>query len=147
MKNKTLQLIIVLAFPLLSFSQVAPPSAADATRFTPGVADKEAKFPGGAEGWRRYVEANLKSQLASKYIKLKKEQQEATQTARVQFIVDKSGNISNVEVVNATEVHPKLAAEAVRVIKEGPKWQPAVQNGKNVLYQAVQYITFLVTRE
>src|SRR5687767_3060711 len=113
MKNKTLHLIAVLLFPLLSFSQVvAPPSAEDMKAVNFGAVEKEARFPGGANGWRRYLEANLNSRLATKYIKLKKEQQEATETARVQFIVDKDGNITNAQVVNPNEIHPKLAAEA-----------------------------------
>jgi len=38
-------------------------------------------------------------------------------------------------------------AEAVRVIKKGPKWQPAIQNGRNVIYRQKQNITFEVTEQ
>ena len=108
--------------------------------------DKEAKFPGGMQGWKTYLETNLNANLA-KHIKLKRKQKFAQQTVKVQFLVDKDGNVSNVKAVNNAEVHPKLAAEAERVIKEGPKWEPAEQNGRRVLYQCIQYITWQVEEE
>ncbi|MEY3507070.1 MAG: hypothetical protein RIR44_302, partial [Bacteroidota bacterium] len=37
--------------------------------------------------------------------------------------------------------------EAVRVIKKGPSWKPAVQNGRNVIYRHRQSITFMVSEE
>jgi protein TonB len=106
----------------------------------------EAKFPGGTSAWRKYLEQNLNASVGSRYIKLKRGEQSARQTATVSFLVDKEGNISEVEVVNPNEVHPKVAAEAMRVIKNGPKWTPAVQDGKNVIYRQKQNITFEVTR-
>ena len=39
------------------------------------------------------------------------------------------------------------AEEAVRVIKKGPKWKPALQNGRNVTYQAMQGVTFNIQGE
>jgi protein TonB len=37
--------------------------------------------------------------------------------------------------------------EAIRVIKRGPNWKPAVQNGRNVIYRHKQGITFVVQDE
>jgi periplasmic protein TonB len=39
------------------------------------------------------------------------------------------------------------AGEAVRVIKKGPAWTPAVQNGRNVIYRQKQSITFQVSEQ
>ncbi len=50
------------------------------------------------------------------------------------FIIDKTGKVSNVRVVEG--VYPALDKEAVRVIKMMPKWKPAQIKGKNV---AVNY--------
>ncbi|TDH25547.1 hypothetical protein EXU57_12635 [Segetibacter sp. 3557_3] len=108
--------------------------------------DKEARFPGGATGWQKYLEHNLRASLASKYIRVKRKEAGAQQTAVVQFLVNTDGSISNVKTVNVGAIHPKLAAEAERVIKAGPKWIPAEQNGKKVLYQAIQNIIFQVGR-
>lgn len=106
----------------------------------------EARFPGGTSAWSKYLEQNLNTSVASKYIKLKRGEQSARRTATVEFLVDKEGNISEVRVVNPDEVHPKIAAEAMRVIKNGPKWIPAIQDGRNVIYRQKQNITFEVTR-
>lgn len=109
--------------------------------------EKEAMFPGGSEGWKRYLEANLNAGLGNKYIRLKKNEIMAQQTIKLQFIVNKDGKVSNVMALHNPDNHPKLAAEAVRVIKEGPNWLPAEQNNRKVTYQAIQYITFQVEKE
>ena len=46
------------------------------------------------------------------------------------FIVEKDGSITDIEVVRS--VHPDLDAEAVRVIKAMPAWNPGTQRGKPV---------------
>ncbi len=104
--------------------------------------EKEAKFPGGMEAWKRYLERNLNANAA---------QEDGAPTGsyqvKVQFIVDKEGNISNVQAIETPKACPSCAAEAVKIIKKGPKWEPAVQNGRNVIYQAIQYVTFQVAEE
>jgi protein TonB len=144
MKKKIITLTtILLLFTVVSHAQIAT-TKKDTAVFT--MTEKEAKFHGGIEGWKKYIETNLDASLA-KYIKLKKGQKLGQQTVKVQFLVDKTGKVSNVEVVNKDEIHPKLAKEALRVIKEGPDWEPAEQNGKKVLYQATQYITWQAEQE
>ena len=63
-------------------------------------------------------------------------------TVVVSFLVDKEGNISEVKAEN--DPGYGTADEAVRVIQRGPKWKPAVQNGRNVIYRQRQSITFQV---
>ena len=101
-----------------------------------------AEFPGGIPAWTRYLERNLDSSLV-RFLKIPYGQDWVRQTVYVTFIVDKEGATSDIRVVNENEVHPKLAAEAVRVIKYGPKWKPAVQNGKNVIYRHKQGISWV----
>jgi protein TonB len=95
--------------------------------------DKPAEFPGGAEGWRSYLEQNLN------YPK-KAQRQKIEGMVKVQFLVDKEGNISEVAAVN--DPGGGLAEEATRIIAKGPKWIPAEQNGKKVIYRHIQAITF-----
>jgi protein TonB len=66
-------------------------------------------------------------------------------TVVVSFVVDKEGNVSEVKAENNPGYG--TAEEAVRVIKKGPKWIPAVQNNRNVMYRQRQSITFLVSEE
>jgi periplasmic protein TonB len=104
--------------------------------------EKEAKFPGGADGWRRYLERNLNANVAAD-----DGAPTGNYTVKVQFIVDKEGNISNVQAIEKPKACPSCGPEAEKVIKRGPKWEPAVQNGRNVIYQAIQFITFQVAEE
>lgn len=99
-----------------------------------------AEFPGGISAWSKYLERNLNRDLpvnngapAGKY------------TVVVSFTVDKNGSISDVQADN----NPGYGTneEAVRVIKKGPSWKPAVQNGRNVIYRHKQSITFQVSEE
>lgn len=48
----------------------------------------------------------------------------------LKFIVTKEGEIENIKVLN--DVHPALAAEAVRIVKASPPWDPGIQRGKPV---------------
>jgi len=104
--------------------------------------EKEAKFPGGMDGWKRYLERNLDAQVAAN-----DGAPPGNYTVKVQFIVDKGGNISNVQAIEVPKPCPSCGPEAVKVIKKGPKWEPAVQNGRNVIYQAIQFVTFQVAQE
>jgi len=48
----------------------------------------------------------------------------------IQFVVDKSGNVSQVKVVKG--LGHGCDEEAIRVVKKGPKWNPAKQRGRPV---------------
>ena len=104
----------------------------------------EAQFPGGTAAWSKYLQTNLNADLGAKYVKVKTGQTVIV-TAVVSFLVDKEGNIKEVQVLNPDEIHPKLAKEAIRVIRDGPKWIPAMQNGKPVIYRQKQKISWAVT--
>ena len=97
----------------------------------------EASFPGGDAGWRRFLERNVNGQVASD-----NGAPEGSYTVVIQFIVDKAGNISDVK--SLTKHGYGMEEEAVRAIKRGPKWVPAIQNGRNVNAYRKQPITFVV---
>ena len=58
----------------------------------------------------------------------------------VQFIVDKDGKISNVEVTRG--VSPTLDSEAIRVVKSLPNWTPGMKDGEIVSVRYSIPITF-----
>jgi periplasmic protein TonB len=60
----------------------------------------------------------------------------------VRFIVAKDGSIS--EVVAETNHGYGMEKEVVRVIKMGPKWTPAMQNGNIVKAYRRQPVTFMI---
>jgi periplasmic protein TonB len=112
--------------------------------FEPGFVkvEKEAKFPGGPEAWRKYLERNLNANVAAE-----DGAPAGNYTVKVQFIVDKNGSISNVQAIEVPKVCPSCGEEAVKIIKKGGAWEPAIQNGRPVTYQAIQFVTFKVAEE
>ena len=98
---------------------------------------KQALFPGGAQGWINYLQTHLKADVAAR-----KKAPVGNYTVVVSFLVMKNGKIDEVKAEN--DPGYGTAEEAVRVIKNGPDWIPAVQNGKPVIYRQKQSITFQV---
>lgn len=96
-----------------------------------------AQFPGGFDAWKKYLERNLNAGLPAE-----NGAQAGKYTVMVSFVVDKEGNISDVKAENSPGFGTE--AEAIKIIKKGPKWQPAIQNGRKVAYRARQQVTFLV---
>jgi protein TonB len=99
-----------------------------------------AEFPGGLPAWTKYLERNLNRDLP-----VENGAPPGKYTVVVSFIVSKTGDISDVTAENDPGYGTK--AEAIRVILKGPKWKPAVQNGRNVIYRHKQSITFVVSEE
>ena len=63
----------------------------------------------------------------------------------VQFVVDKYGNISEIKAL--TNHGYGMEKEVIRVIKLGPKWNPAIQDGRQVKAYRKQPVTFVITEE
>ena len=97
----------------------------------------ESEYPGGAAAWQRYLNRNLRYPQEA----IDNEVQGAVV---VQFIVDKEGNVSDVEAISGPQ---ELRGEAVRVIKKSGKWTPAVQNGRQVKSYKKQPIVFRLESE
>lgn len=99
-----------------------------------------AEFPGGLPAWTKYLERNLNRDLP-----VENGAPPGKYTVVVSFIVAKDGSISEVQAENDPGYGTKN--EAIRVIQKGPKWKPAIQNGRQVIYRHKQSITFVVSEE
>ena len=97
-----------------------------------------AHFPGGEEAWQKYLQRNLNRDMI-----VEKGGPPGKYTVEVTFIVDKEGNLSDIRAENDPGYGTK--EEAVRMIKKGPRWVPAEQNGKKVIYKHKQKITWVVS--
>jgi len=97
----------------------------------------ESEYPGGPAAWQRFLYKNLRYPQEA----IDNEIQGAVV---VQFIVDKEGNVSDIEAVSGPV---ELRAEAVRVIKKSGKWTPAIQNGRKVKSYKKQPIGFRINAE
>jgi len=100
----------------------------------------EASFKGGESAWRRYLERNLNANTP-----VDNGAPEGQYTVWVQFIVNKAGKISDVKAL--TSHGYGMEDEAVKIIRKGPDWVPAIQNGQNVNAYRKQPITFVVSSE
>jgi TonB-dependent SusC/RagA subfamily outer membrane receptor len=94
-------------------------------------------FPGGLPAWAKYLERNLDKDIVKKNGGLP-----GRYTVTVSFIVDKTGSVSDVTAENDPGYGTR--EEALRLIRKGPKWKPAMQNGNPVIYRHRQPITFYV---
>lgn len=93
----------------------------------------ESKYPGGPSAWARYLNRNLR--YPDRAV------EDGIQgTVVIQFIVDREGNVSDVTALN--DPGGGLAEEAIRIIKRSGKWEPAIQNGRQVKSYKKQPITF-----
>ena len=97
----------------------------------------ESAYPGGPGAWKRFLERTLRYPQHAI-------DSDIQGPVMVQFIVDKDGNVSEVEAVSGPE---ELRQEAVRVIKKSGKWTPAVQQGRQVKSYKRQSVVFRLGEE
>jgi len=94
----------------------------------------ESEYPGGPAAWLRYLNKNFR--YPEEAIN-----NEIQGVVVVQFIVDKEGNVSDVEAVSGPE-QGGLREEAIRVIRRSGLWTPAIQNGRKVKSYKKQPVIF-----
>ena len=97
----------------------------------------ESEYPGGMAAWARYLNKNL-------HYPDEAVNNEIQGDVVVQFIVDKEGNVSDVEAVAGPN---ELRDEAVRVIKKSGQWTAAIQNGRKVKSYKKQPIKFRLEQQ
>jgi len=100
----------------------------------------EASFPGGQAAWIRYLKSKLNANEPVENGAIP-----GVYQVIIKFIVSKTGEIS--EIKAETSYGFGMEEEAIRVIKNGPKWVPALQNGTYVNAYRSQPITFQVNEE
>ncbi|MBS1660925.1 MAG: TonB family protein [Bacteroidetes bacterium] len=99
----------------------------------------ESEYPGGAAAWLRYLNKNMRYPEDGL-------NNEIQGTVIVQFIVDKEGNVSEVEAISGPETGG-LREEAIRVIKKSGNWLPAIQNGRKVKSYKKQPVIFKLVNQ
>lgn len=97
------------------------------------VVDVMPEFPGGETELLKYMARNVKYPAES--VKNKEEG-----SLSLSFIINKDGSLSDIKVVKS--LTPLLDAEAVRVVKNMPKWTPGKVKGKVVRVAYTTPITF-----
>lgn len=87
------------------------------------VVEENAQFPGGDEACMKWLRDHIK------YPSICQEQGVQGRVI-VAFVVNKDGTIVDVKVLRSPDQH--LSDEAVRVVKQMPKWKPARQGNRSV---------------
>lgn len=81
------------------------------------------EFPGGEAELHKFIQSNLNYPVV--------DQENGTEgRVSIRFVVDKNGDITNIEVLRG--ISPSCDREAVRVVKNMPRWIPGKQNGTPV---------------
>lgn len=79
--------------------------------------------PGGMEGWNEYLSKNLKYPTQARRMGIEG-------TVYVVFVVNTDGSIQDVEILRG--IGGGADEEAVRVVRNAPKWEPGKQRGRPV---------------
>lgn len=95
--------------------------------------DQEPSFKGGMAEMQKYIQNNI--HYPEEAIDLGAEGK-----IYISFIVTKRGSISQVKIERGA--HPLLNEEAIRLIRNMPKWIPAKKNGKRVNSKMMLPIVF-----
>jgi hypothetical protein len=99
--------------------------------------EQEPEFPGGNAAWTRYFERSLGSFDAGKNGAAPGNYQ-----VIVRFVVSRNGTVSDIR--SETKHGFGMEEISVKIIQDGPKWKPALQNGRNVNAYRRQTINFIV---
>ena len=137
MKSSLLLLLCGLSFSTLSTQaqkRKMPPKPS-ATQVYDSVAQPAVPL-GGTEKYAQFLAAHQKYPASAM-------QKGIQGTVKVSFIVEKTGTVNEVKV--EAPVAPELDAEAIRLIKSGPKWTPAKHRNQVVRQRVVVPVSFVLS--
>ncbi|HXB07779.1 MAG TPA: TonB family protein [Puia sp.] len=97
------------------------------------VFEREAQYPGGPREWLQYMNKNLRyPDYAVKH--------DIQGIVIVQFKTSKTGKVLDISIIRSVEKH--VDAEAFRMIRETPDWEPSLAAGQPVESWHKQPIVF-----
>lgn len=100
------------------------------------ISDVPPKFPGGMSGMIEFLDENIEYPEQSR-------QDGVEGTVFVAFIVRPDGKVTDVEIMRG--VNPEIDAEALRVVKMMPAWNPGIlESGETVTTQYRMPIRFVL---
>ncbi len=102
--------------------------------------ENEASFPGGDSAWKKYLEKNI-----DPTVPVKEGRPQGEYKVIVTFIVKNDGSIANVTTDNYKG--SKMAEQCINLIRKGPRWVPATQNGRLVTAYRKQPVTFVIQEQ
>jgi protein TonB len=109
--------------PPTEVTNTGPTEPAQPEIFT--IVEEQAEFPGGIQEMVKFIQKNLQYPPMAREAGLQGK-------CHLRFVVNETGEISNVEVMKGVPGCPDCDKEAVRVVKSMPKWKPGKMTGKAV---------------
>jgi len=94
------------------------------------------EFPGGMEGWSKYIQRNLRYPGMA-------QDQGVQGKVYLSFVVEKDGTITDVKVVKG--IGYGCDDEAMRVIKKSPRWKAGMQNNLPVRVRYNMPISYTIS--
>ncbi|UKK47774.1 energy transducer TonB [Prevotella sp. E9-3] len=95
--------------------------------------EQMAEFPGGLEAFVTFISENVKYPPEC-------EEKGIEGRVLIDIVIDENGNVTDVKVKKS--VDPQLDAEALRVVKLMPKWNPGMDKGKPIKVNYTVPFTF-----
>jgi protein TonB len=87
--------------------------------------EQKAQFKGGDKAFQRYVMDNFTYPWRC-------QENGISGSVLLRFVVDVDGSIVNIQVLEVSTKCPEFAKEAVRILKNSPRWIPGMYNGRFV---------------
>jgi len=137
-KNSILFAFPIVALGLALISWVTPvqadiPDVSNEIFLGEGELDQKPEFKGGQEAMSKYMGENVKYPKEA-------QKKNIAGTVFVKFVVEADGEITGAKVQKGA--HELLDAEALRVIKAMPAWNPGMKDGKKVKTEMTLPIKF-----
>jgi TonB family protein len=120
----------------ISFTLVESPAKDDDNNEVFTAVEQMTEFPGGLTAFGEYVSKNIR------YPALARENHVQGKVF-LAFIVEKDGSLTDVKIIHGAG--SGMDEEAMRVIKNSPKWKPAIQNGRLVRTRFTVPVSFYLT--
>jgi len=95
-------------------------------------------FPGGIEALYNYLVQNIHYPASAAKDKIEGK-------VFLSFVVEKDGSLTDIKVIRS--ISADLDAEAVRVLKGSPKWNPGIQNNRPVRVQFSLPVNFSLQKQ
>ena len=97
------------------------------------IVEESASFPGGIKAFYEFLGKNMKYPRQAQRMGIEGR-------VYVQFVVERDGSLTDIVVVKG--IGAGCDEEAIRVLKNSPKWKPGKQRGKPVRQKMVQPVSF-----
>lgn len=108
----------------------------DDTPISNFIYQQAAEFPGGPDKWVQYLVKNMRRNQPMAYQK-----GQISGKVVVSFIITQEGDVAEVSVFNSSG-YGDLDRHAMDVISKSPKWIPAIQYNRPVIFRQLQSITY-----